>query len=500
MRRRPITVVGRAVGFESTKATLGALALGVVVGASACQGGSAPPEILPGRTRPFVKHEWLHPRAFHFAPARFAAPDPEKALVTTESGLRAFVVPDASDGLVRITAALQLGRAYEQSDEAGASGLLASTLRRPLSAEAILDSMPRRLEVEERVDVTILTVEVLPEDWDEALRLVIERLRGVDVDETARAAYRTGGSSIGARVDPAAADFLPRVELERILGPHARTGVAPGSAVSSNGVRSVAARTLDPSRVVLGVGGQVQADAVARALHELTRPWKNSSGPITRTPVAPVTAGASFHLIDNSSLEGWIAIGRLVGDVPPSERAPLAVLAQILNTRLNIATREIRGLTNRAMVTLPDSSDGAGLLYVSTGGRSEAVAPLIRFCWDELARLHDPGEALTDEELTRAKGALILGEWQGLLDGARQASATYAIEMVRSARLDELLQWPLVVERTTAQQVKAAASKYLNPHEMVTVVAGPIEQIRRARHPRWPITLDEVRGSSPAGH
>jgi predicted Zn-dependent peptidase len=114
--------------------------------------------------------------------------------------------------------------------------------------------------------------------------------------------------------------------------------------------------------------------------------------------------------------------------------------------------------------------------------------------------LHDSAEALNDEELARAKGALVLGQWQAALDGPRQASATYALETVRREGLHDFLEWPQAVDAVTAKQVKAAALKYLDPGEMVTVVVGPIEAIRRAKHPRWPVTLDDVRASSPAGH
>ncbi len=40
--------------------------------------------------------------------------------------------------------------------------------------------------------------------------------------------------------------------------------------------------------------------------------------------------------------------------------------------------------------------------------------------------------------------------------------------------------------------VKAIAREYLDPATFVTVVAGPLDRIRAARHPRWPVALEEV--------
>ena len=54
-------------------------------------------ELLPGRTRPLFEHNWLHPRDLRFSENRFTPPDPKSALVTTTSGLRAYLVPEASE-------------------------------------------------------------------------------------------------------------------------------------------------------------------------------------------------------------------------------------------------------------------------------------------------------------------------------------------------------------------------------------------------------------------
>ena len=48
-------------------------------------------------------------------------------------------------------------------------------------------------------------------------------------------------------------------------------------------------------------------------------------------------------------------------------------------------------------------------------------------------------------------------------------------------------------------QVRAAALKYLPANQLSTVVVGPLEAIRKAPHPRWPASLDEVLGNAAAG-
>jgi predicted Zn-dependent peptidase len=178
--------------------------------------------------------------------------------------------------------------------------------------------------------------------------------------------------------------------------------------------------------------------------------------------------------------------------VSAADQPVLAVMVEVLDNRLNIATREMRGLSNRTTILLPDTANRAGLLHIRSGGRQEAVAPLVKVSLDELRRLHADDDQITHDEMRRAKGTLILGTWQRSLDGAGEASATFALETVRHGSTTQILGWPSVVEPVTIAQVKHAAKTYLDPASLSVVVVGPIAHIRNARHPRWPAALDQL--------
>jgi hypothetical protein len=45
----------------------------------------------------------------------------------------------------------------------------------------------------------------------------------------------------------------------------------------------------------------------------------------------------------------------------------------------------------------------------------------------------------------------------------------------------------------------AAAQKYVHPEPMGTVVTGQPAEVKKARHPRWPVALDEVILRSTSG-
>src|SRR5262245_22834889 len=83
--------------------------------AAGCRKTESPgAELLPGRTRPILEHGWTHPRDLKFAGNSFQAPDANATLVTTGTGLRAYVIPAEGDPIAQIVVAIPLGPSREQ--------------------------------------------------------------------------------------------------------------------------------------------------------------------------------------------------------------------------------------------------------------------------------------------------------------------------------------------------------------------------------------------------
>ena len=454
---------------------------------------------LPGRSRPIFEHDWPAPGDVVGGPSTFVPPDPAEALFEASSGVRAYIVPAGGDPLVRITAALPLGRLHEAEGEAGASALLTHLLTTrgpagggdPLSLR--LAELGTSLSAVETLDATHLSLNVLPEDWLAGLELLIEIARDPDLDAPTIRAYRTGAGYNMPMAGIVGAGYRPKVELERFVHGVPLAPPEPGTSVSLAAVRALAARSLTADRVVFGIGGAVSGADAEEALEAATEGWAASAEPAPAPAVIePGEPSSRFHAVDVPSLEGWIAIGRPVGALPEADRAPLAVLRFILAERLNIAAREKRGLANRDDFEVPETASGTGLLLVRTGGRPEAVGPLVRYSLDEIARMHDPDASVTDAEVVRAQGWLLGAVWQRSLELATDASRTFAVEAVRHTTAGRLMDWPEAVRSVTAAHVKRVAQEYLDPAGFTTVVAGPLAEIRAARHPRWPVALDEL--------
>ncbi len=506
---RPPARLRRLPRTHPSTVRLRALALLVVapaaLGLGGCRGGAD--DTLPGRSRPILEHDWPDPSELALGPATFTPPDPGQVLFQASSGVRAYVVPAAASApLVRLTAALRLGRLHEAEGEAGAAALLTRLLTtrgaagasRPLSLR--LAELGTSLSTVETLDVTHISLDVLPEDWQEGLELLVELIRDPDLDAASIRQYRAGAGYSMPMAGTGGAGFRPKIELERRVHGYPLAPPDPGTMVSPAAVTALASRSLGADRVVFGVGGAVSRDEVEEVLESATRGWAPSGEPAPEPAVIePSESATRFHAVDVPSLEGWISIGRAVGAVPESDRARLSVLRFILAERLNIAAREMRGLANRDDFEIPVTASGTGLLLVRTGGRPDAVAPLVRYSLDELERIHDPDEPVTESEVTRAKGWLVGAVWRRSLELATNASETLAAEHARRGGTDHLMGWPEAVQSVTAEDVKAIAQTHLDPATFVTVVVGPLERIRAARHPRWPVALDELEAGLAGG-
>src|SRR5262249_39759909 len=145
--------------------------------------------VLAGRPRPLLQGNWSLPRDLRFSANAFQPPDAKSAFVKTSDGVRAFIVAADDDPVVRITAAIPIGRAYEQTGEADASELVSRVL-----TQSVRDRLGRafvgRVQVDQEVDATRVSLQVLPDDWKPALHAVVDALRQTSFE--APATFRTG--------------------------------------------------------------------------------------------------------------------------------------------------------------------------------------------------------------------------------------------------------------------------------------------------------------------
>jgi predicted Zn-dependent peptidase len=484
------------------RAARSAIALLLLGGVAACHKASAmQDERLPGRTRPVLEHGWPHPRDLQFRANAFQPPDAKAALIVTPSGLKAYIVRAADDPIVQIAAAIPLGRVFERPAEAGASELIGRQLQQHVG-RALGETFIGRVQMDQDADLTRITVQAPAAEWRRSTAAVVGALRDARIDPAGIDAYRTGPGFLRPTRGTGGAGFRPAVELARLSAAFPIAPPDAGRTIARDAVTGLAARALVPQSIALGIGGDVARQDVERALQDMTAGWTNAAAP-PQPPAIDATRATEldrvwaerrrFHAIDEPGFTTWIAIGHATASIATADEAAVAVMTEILNIRLNITVREMRGLANQAILQMPATTRHAGLLHVRTAGRPESVAPLVQFSKQELSRIRENDGTPTAEELEQAKGGLVLSQWQRALDGARAATATYANETARYGSLDRLNGWPAAVRAVTAAQVTAAARRYIEPAKLGTVLIGQLDAVRKARHPRWPAEIAELR-------
>ncbi|MEX2529619.1 MAG: hypothetical protein WD960_02515 [Gemmatimonadota bacterium] len=478
------TAQARGPGIHLTL-LLGLGSLTGIVGCNPTSEGSAwqAGEAMPGHNRPVLVHDWPHPTALSLPEVGFIPPDPTTAEFETAGGLRAFILPDPEDPVVAITAAVASTRSPESREEG-------NTGERPALVRSLQESLGERLGtvvgqvgVGEEGGVVTVRVEVPTRHWRIAIESVLAALREPHPHATEGPTLppEPAGGGMGRAVAE-----LARTHA-RGVSPDTPTGPAPATAMGA----------LTPAEVVIGIGGGVERRDVESALETFTEGWEGSPPAPSMAAAPPEAEGSTpdpelLRLVEHPGFMAWLALGHPMDPVAPVDEAAVAVMEEVLNIRLNIATREMRGLTNRALLVLPDRYGGGGLLHVRSSGRFESVGPILRYSWEELTRMREESGAPTAEEMSQAQGGLVLSRWQGVLDGPRAAAETYAVELARHDSLDRLLAWPEAVLAVDPSDVTAVAAAYLQPERLTAVVVGPIEEVREARHPQWPFALDEV--------
>ncbi len=440
-------------------------------------------ETMPGHTRPVLSHDWPHPTELALPTPSFVPPDPTAAEFQAASGLRTFILADPEDPVVAIVAAIASPRG-PRGEEGGITRTRSALIRSLQNSVARrLDDMVGQTGVGEEGGIVTVRVEVPARHWRVALQGVVEALRDPHPlgPEIAAPPVAPGGGGMGRAVAELAQDYAATPD--------------PGPVPTVAGPTT--AGMVDPADVVLGVGGGIARTPTEVALEELTAGWESSGvaaleGARPAQPSSEAPSSPSLRLVEHPGFMSWLALGHPMDPVAPDDEAAVAVMEEVLNMRLNIATRERRGLTNRALLVLPDFSGGGGLLHIRSSGRSESIGPILRYSIEEITRIREDSGAPTTEELSQVKGGLVSGRWQGELDGPREAAARYAVELARHGSLDRLLGWPEAVRAVTGADVTAVARAYIRPERMTAVVVGQIEDVRGARHPQWSFSLDEV--------
>jgi zinc protease len=433
-----------------------------------------------------AQQEWVHPRDMGLADSAFVAPDPESLRYPLPGGAVAYISVDDLVPLVRFTALIGAGRA----DGAGAAGFAAGLRAGPASMSSsdfaeLLAGMAALYEVEQGQTETRVTLEVPSEDVVLGLGLFAALLRGplgAEAGDNSQdtASDRATGESGPVLYEGSLAAAVQLLEAT-LFADHPFGGAFDNDA-ASNAV-AFRERFVVPQNVVLAVSGDFELATVHNALAVVFDGWSGEAPPLRQHPAPALPDARRVHAYDVDKLQGWVAIGHHLPEVPVQDEAALMVMNYIVggghfDTRLFRATRDRRGLTNDDSGFPEQGFRGPGVYTFRTYGRPQVVPLLIDLTFEEIDRIR--AEPVSDEELFVARGALADGEYSLWFRNAAATTTTYAREWLRHRSHERSASWQDRVRQVTTADVLDAARRYLHPDRMQVVLVGPLEAIRSA--------------------
>lgn len=247
--------------------------------------------------------------------------------------------------------------------------------------------------------------------------------------------------------------------------------------ISVQDMRELYARAIAPCRAKVSIVGDVtraQADQLVSGL--LSRlPQGSACAALPAVPEVQPLGQAVDRVIPFASAQAHVLIGQPGYKRDDPDYFPLLVGNYILGgggfvSRLTTEVREKRGLAYSVYSYFsPGLHAGAFTLGLQT--RPDQSAQAVQVAREVLTRF--VAEGPSDAELKAAKDFMI-GGFPLRLDSNRKLLDNLAAIAWHELPLDYLDTWTRQVEKVTAEQVRTAFARKLQPQRMVTVVVGGV--------------------------
>ena len=230
-----------------------------------------------------------------------------------------------------------------------------------------------------------------------------------------------------------------------------------------------------PRGMILSIVGDVRAETLIPELERRLGDWPDEGQAVRPElpPVRPLTATQERFVVVPGKSQADI----LLGAAGPPRAAADFMHARLANTilgvfglmgRLGVKVRDEQGLAYYAYSELRGGL-GPGPWLVSAGVHPDNISQAIRSIRDEIRRLQServPADELADNQ------SFMLGSLPIHLETNEGVSSVILDMELFGLGMDYLQRYPEMIRQIEADQVQAAAQRYLNPDVYALAVAG----------------------------
>jgi zinc protease len=431
-------------------------------------------------------------RPTHGEPRPYQFPRFERAELA--NGLDVITVHLPGRALLTASLVLPSGAVDEPESQAGVTSLMSRALTegtRHHDAVGLTEAAERlgaSLHAESGWDGLSISIEVPAERLGEALALAAEVASEptFPAAEVERLRDERMNDLLQARADPrrraddgfVSTIYAPGTAYGRPSGGTEAT--VPG--LDAAALEALHARRLDPGRMTLIVGGDLQAagEDVGSIAESRFGGWPaNPKAEAPRTPT--VEAARHERIIRVFHRPGSVQTEIRVGHVGVPRATPdfhalsvmSAILGGLFNSRLNRKLREEKGYTYGAGAGF-DMRRGAGPFAVRAAVNTDVTVPAIVDLLAELDKMC--GSPPTRDELHAARDYLV-GVFPLRFETPPAVVGAIAGLVIHGLPMDELDRYRPAIEAVSSNEVATVAQRHIRPNELAIVLVGDADAI-----------------------
>jgi zinc protease len=413
-------------------------------------------------------------------------PRPER--FTLDNGLRILAVPRSDFPQIAVRLIIPAGSSVDPSNAPGAASLVGSLLTEgteqypAIELNRRIDSLGAALCARVGHDFTEIDLGLLAETVDDGLELLAEVVTSPTFPERELERVRAEVlDALEGRLDEPA-NVADDAAAEAVFGeahPYGRLPIG-----TPEGVRSIGRADLvgfhearyRPAGSVLLIAGDFNASTLGQRLEAKLGRWRGDPAP-TPELMATTQASAAGSVLtlpweDAAQSEirfAGVGLARSSASWIPAAVANYILGGSTITGRLGANLREDKGWTYGVRSSFAAGVAPAGWV-IDTAVGAEVTRDAVDEITAELSRLVT--EPLADEELARAKEAMILSLPRAFETPARIVARFATVEAFGLAT-DYWESFPAVVQQVTAEEIQRLAVRLFSPERLVRIVVGP---------------------------
>lgn len=434
------------------------------------------------------------PEQLSYKPFDFAAPDGDKYRHTLPGGVVVYIVEDHSLPLVKLQATFRTGAFREGENEAGLASMTAAMMRQGGTAKLAPEDFDQQADflaaiVSSSAGPTSASaaLDVITPALGPGLDLFFEMVRNPRFDAARLEVQKsTALEEMKQRNDDAGDiadrewDFLTRGERHYASR---RMTEADLAAITRDRLVAFHRRTWGPEHLVVAVSGDVDTKRMLADLGKRFAGWKAGEPNAPWPPVGPgFTPPPGLFHVEKDIPQGKVKLGELGiqwQDYADPEAYALKVMDDILGgggftARLVKRVRSDEGLAYGIYSNFGIGTFWPGLFEIGFASKNPTVALATEIVLEEVEKIRTG--LVTEEELRVSKSSFI-DTFPRTFESPAATARTFANDEVIGRPHSYWTEYRRRIEAVSAENVRAAAAKYLDPSKLAMLVVGKWSEI-----------------------